>query len=117
MFIFPRPLKQEIKSGDFCFSQKVYLHLSEKNADKNFAALYKELWSGFTAGLSALEFVCDVSDDGIAVLTVSDELPRLNKSDLNGYEYIVDWKSYGDGCSKIAIFTKNSDSRNITIFK
>lgn len=90
MFIFPRPLKQEIKSGDFCFSQKVYLHLSEKNADKNFAALYKELWSGFTAGLSAFEFVCDVSDDGIAVLTVSDELPRLNKSDLNGYEYIVE---------------------------
>lgn len=30
---------------------------------------------------------------------------------------LLDWKSYGDGCSKIAIFTKNSDSRNITIFK
>lgn len=30
---------------------------------------------------------------------------------------ILDWRSYGDDCSKIAIFTKNSVSRNITIFK
>ena len=30
---------------------------------------------------------------------------------------LLDYKSYGNMCSKIAIFTKNSDSRNITIFK
>lgn len=30
---------------------------------------------------------------------------------------ILDYQTYGDLCSKIAIFTKNSDSRNITVFK
>lgn len=52
--LFPRPKEATRGPGEFVFGKKLYLHISKSFLDREQMALFRELFSNFTAGITGL---------------------------------------------------------------
>ena len=91
--VFPQPYQFEERTGEFVFSDKVYLILDKSFDNPEFLELCPELWNNFTANKSNLEVIFQDGISGSAKIALKAEEPP--KGGNTDFEYELECSENG----------------------
>lgn len=96
--VFPRPSSVTEQNGSFIFNETdtIYLICGKNDTSAEFEKIAPELWRGFTAGKSRLEFVKKDGVCGAAVISADKDAVPDKKTSAHEYELVC-------GCGGIYI--------------